>query len=94
MQGGNLIPVDWVDQITTQGLETDGMAFYSDTKIQLKKNMGSDSYKEYVFLHELTHQILNTISSPMRSNERFVSAFASALHQALKTMEYEEGGES
>jgi len=87
--GGMTITVDKVKQITGEGLECDGMAFYARSKIELKEDETfSSDYKEWVFFHELVHHIFGAMDeSELRKNEKIVSQFATFLHQAIKTME-------
>jgi len=87
--GGSTITVDKVKQITGEGLECDGMAFYCKSKIELKEDETfSNDYKEWVFFHELVHHIFGAMDeTELRKNEKIVSQFATFLHQAIKTME-------
>ena len=48
------------------------------------------SWVEQAFLHELTHEILYHMESKFNDDEKFVNLFASLLHEALVTAEYEE----
>lgn len=71
-----------------------GEARYTTNSIALQPNTDTFnrpvSQQEQVFLHELTHHILNEMNEhELRGNEKFVDIFASLLHQALTSMEYE-----
>jgi hypothetical protein len=71
-----------------------GEARYTTNSIALQPNTDTfnrpTSQREHVFLHELTHHILNEMNEhDLRSNEKFVDVFSGLLHQALTTMEYE-----
>jgi hypothetical protein len=71
-----------------------GEARYTTHSIALQPNTDTfsrpQSMQEHVFLHELTHHILNEMNEhDLRSNEKFVDVFAGLLHQALTTAEYE-----
>jgi len=87
--GGQTIVVEKVKQITGEGTECDGMAFYCKNKIELKQDDGySADYKEWVFFHELVHHIFNAMAEDdMRKNEKIVNQFATFLQQAIRTME-------
>jgi hypothetical protein len=87
--GGSTITVEKVKQITGEGLECDGTAFYCKSKIELKEDVSfSSDYKEWVFFHELIHFIFNVMGEKkLRINEKIVDQFAAFLHQAIKTME-------
>jgi hypothetical protein len=69
---------------------------YSKNVIEIQKNNGGitrpTEMQEHTFLHELTHFILNAMGeSELRGNEKFVDVFSGLLHQALVTMEYDNG---
>jgi len=71
-----------------------GEARYTTNSIALQSNTDTfsrpHSQQEHVFLHELTHHILNEMNEhDLRSNEKFVDVFSGLLHQALTTMEYD-----
>lgn len=71
-----------------------GEARYTTNSIALQPNTDTfnrpQSTQEHVFLHELTHHILNEMNEhELRGNEKFVDVFSGLLHQALTTMEYE-----
>ena len=77
-----------------------GEARYTRNEIALQPECVSfsrpDTYREQVFCHELVHWILHEMfENELRSNEKFVDNFASLLHQAFTSMEFEEipGGE-
>jgi hypothetical protein len=72
-----------------------GEALYTTGTIALQPNTDTfkrpQSQQEHVFLHELTHHILNEMSErELCGNEKFVESFSGLLHQALTTMEYPE----
>jgi len=87
--GATTISVEFIDNVTGEDSHTDGMAFYQRSKIEIKKDPSfSRDYVEFIFFHELVHQILFTMSEDkLRDDERFVNRLATSLHQALKTME-------
>lgn len=72
-----------------------GSAEYREDAIFLQKNSvscyrTSDGIEE-VYLHELTHWILQTMEErELARNEKFVNTFAVFLHQILKTSRYEK----
>lgn len=73
-----------------------GEARYTTDSIVLQPNTETFSrppaQQQHVFLHELTHHILNEMGEhELRGNEKFVDIFSGLLHQALTTMEYDEG---
>jgi hypothetical protein len=86
--GGSTVTVEKVKQITGEGLDCDGMAFYCKSKIELKEDETySNDYKEWAFFHELVHHIFSAMDeTELRKNEKIVSQFATFLHQAIKTM--------
>ena len=71
-----------------------GEARYTSNTIALQPNTDTykrpDSQQEHVFLHELTHHILNEMNEhELNGNEKFVDVFSGLLHQALTTMEFD-----
>lgn len=57
-------------------------------RIRIKADLAEDR-KEQIYMHELTHCILDHLSySDLSSDESFVDRFSKALHQVLKTSEY------
>ena len=50
-----------------------------------------DDRQGQVFCHELVHVILHEMHDKRRDEEAFVDLFASLLHQALITAQYEDG---
>jgi hypothetical protein len=90
--GGSKIIVKKVAQITGEGTECDGMAFYCESKIELKEDEKfSEDYKEWVFYHELVHHIFNAMcEDDLRKNEKLVSQFATFLSQAMRTMKWKD----
>lgn len=73
-----------------------GEARYTTDTIALQPNTDTfnrpTAQQEHVFLHELTHHILNEMNEhDLRGNEKFVDVFSGLLHQALVTAEYEDG---
>jgi hypothetical protein len=55
------------------------------SSIRIKRNMPIDE-KEVVFLHELTHAILDNLEyNDLSNDEEFMERFSRALHQALKS---------
>lgn len=71
-----------------------GEARYRDNTILIQDN-GEQvnmiiSKMEQVFFHELVHYILNAMGEDkINSNDKFVDLFASLLHQAITTFEYD-----
>jgi len=63
-----------------------GYADYDNDKIIISENV-TESKKEEIFYHELTHWILFKMGSKLECNEDFVSMFASLLNQAMKSTE-------
>ena len=67
--------------------KTDG-EWRSDSKrilLSTRLHKKPRSYKEQVFLHELTHCVLDHIGrSKLSNDEDFVDSLASGLHQALR----------
>jgi predicted SprT family Zn-dependent metalloprotease len=70
-----------------------GEAGYRRSEIVLQKVLPgvaiTEQRFEQVFYHELVHLIMHEMHDKHRDNEAFVDVFASLLHQALSTMEYE-----
>ncbi len=70
-----------------------GQARHRENRILLQSINPSfsrdNSQQEQWFCHELTHFILNHMSSKLNDDESFVDSFAHLLHQALTTAEYE-----
>lgn len=59
---------------------------YNKATIKVKRSLPTDE-KESVFLHELTHCILEMLEyNELSHNEQLVETFSRALQQALKTM--------
>lgn len=87
--GGSKIDVVFVEQVSGEGKDIDGMAMYSKSRIEIKNDKEySDSYKEWVFFHELIHHVFNSIGEDeMKHNEKLVDQVALLLHQAFTTME-------
>lgn len=87
--GGSTIDVAFVDQITGEGSDVDGMAMYARRRIEIKNDSGStQEYKEWVFFHELVHHVFNALGeNELKSNEKIVDQVALLLHQAIVTME-------
>ena len=90
---GQTIDVVIIDDLTqkTGGV---GMAHINCNTIAIQPDATGYTRKEdqlhETFLHELTHMILHHMSEDaLKENEKFVDIFASLLHQALTTMEYE-----
>jgi hypothetical protein len=55
--------------------------------IRIKRTLPIDE-REVVFLHELTHAILDNLEyNDLSNDEDFMERFSRALHQALKTAE-------
>jgi hypothetical protein len=73
-----------------------GEARFSTNQIALQNNSDGNpipqSSIEQTFCHEMVHYILNEMGNKLKDDERFVDLFASLLHQALVTMEYDGGG--
>lgn len=71
-----------------------GEARYRDNTILIQDN-GEQvnmiiSKMEQVFFHELVHYILNAMGEDkINNNDKFVDLFASLLHQAITTFEYD-----
>lgn len=92
---GQTILVKYVDSLNDEN-DADGRAVYRKNVIEIQKNNGGitrpTEMQEHTFLHELTHFILNAMGeSELRGNEKFVDVFSGLLHQALVTMEYDNG---
>jgi hypothetical protein len=87
--GGTDIEVKVVEKCSEADCSADGMAYYGQSRIELvHKKEYSQSYKEWVFFHELVHQIFYHMDEDaLRSNENLVNRFATFLHQAIKSME-------
>lgn len=72
-----------------------GLSEYGNQKIILSKFEGIDEIPkvkiEQTFLHELLHQILDTLCErDLSRNEQFVNNVSCLLHQALKTAKYHD----
>jgi predicted SprT family Zn-dependent metalloprotease len=63
-----------------------GFADYNNDKIIIAENV-SESKKEEIFCHELTHWVLFKMGSKLESDEDFVCMFGSLLNQAIKSVE-------
>jgi hypothetical protein len=85
--GGSRITVEEKEQVDNDP-SCDGLAIYGKLLVQLRSGLSGD-YRDYVFLHEMVHHILNQMQSK-KNEEVFVCQFATFLHQALKTMEYSD----
>ena len=75
-------------------VEVIGLAEYDANRIRLQKTAGGKIMPqdkiEQAFMHELIHHLLSVMGeNKLSGNEKFVDTFASLLHQALTTMEYE-----
>ncbi len=86
--GAQKIVIENVDRITDGEKDFIGFAFYTEGKIEIKKDKScSKDYKDYLFFHELVHHILYQIQEEKLSqDEKFISRFAILLHQAIITM--------
>jgi predicted SprT family Zn-dependent metalloprotease len=88
---GHTIEVNWYDNLLIRTNNV-GEAHYNFNEIKLDyMHERPESYKEQVFLHEVLHLILNLLGEEeLRQNEKLVDTFASLLHQAINTMEYDD----
>jgi hypothetical protein len=92
--GGRTITVQFTEKIAGDE-DCIGKAQHRKDKILLQNHTNSITRPpeaiEETFLHELTHWVLEMMAEfELNRNEKFVSLFASHLHQALKTMEYKK----
>lgn len=62
-----------------------GFADYHNDKIIIDPQV-SDSKKEEIFYHELTHWILFKMGHELEADESFVGMFGSLLNQAVKSI--------
>jgi len=86
MLGGQTITVETKDKIDNNP-DIDGQAMYSAGKILILSKLKGD-YRDFVFIHELIHHILNSMNEDkLKKNEKFVDLFATFLHQYMKTAE-------
>lgn len=84
MLGGQTITVETKDKIDNNP-DIDGQAMYSAGKILILSKLKGD-YRDFVFIHELIHHILNSMNEDkLKKNEKFVDLFATFLHQYMKT---------
>ena len=80
---GEEIKVSFVKRVDSK----DSLGEWNPNKnvIKINKSLSQDQ-KEQVFLHEMTHCILNHLSYDMISlDEGFVDRFSKALHQVLNS---------
>jgi hypothetical protein len=87
--GGRKIVVKYVKQCSNCEDHVDGQAVYAKGLIELKETTKvNKDYRDFVFFHELVHHIFNhTAYDKLAKDEALVDRFASALYQAIKTME-------
>lgn len=82
--------VNIIDTIVTvevsQIAQAIGFADYHNDKIIIDPTV-SDSKKEEIFYHELTHWILYKMGHELEADEHFVGMFGSLLNQAIKNGE-------
>lgn len=77
------------DNMMAEQHGVDGLANYNTNTIKLCPDKCNQKYIEKVFLHEMTHFILEHMGeNELRSNEKFVDLFANLLLQAFDSMEY------
>ena len=90
---GLKITVEFKDDLASEE-GFDGLAKYITQEILLQPSLKGriipNEGIEQSFIHELVHHILHSMESKLRSDESFVNLFASLLHQALATMEYDK----
>lgn len=71
-----------------------GSIVYAARHINIIKTVGGVSRKPRdvrgTFWHEVTHAVLAEMKSDLAFNETFVSAFASRLHNAIETAEFDK----
>jgi hypothetical protein len=91
---GQTINVIW-DEALQNKTDARGEAHLRNNEIHLQSHTDSVptpiSDIEQAFCHELVHWVLNQMNHKLNNNEPFVNLFASLLHQALTTAEYEKG---
>ena len=87
--GGQCIDIHYPDRLDDKLGECCAPAGYIKIANTFRGETQSESSKENTFLHELTHCILDTMGeSDLSANEKFVSAFAGFLTEAVKSMEF------
>ena len=75
-------PCRWKDEKTV------GLFSTEHKRIEIRDTC--DTLTEHVFLHELTHSILDAMGHPLNRREDFVDQFSGLLHQVLTTAKYPE----
>ena len=77
-----------LDDIPQKHHGAEGTIYHGYNEIHINRGMGRQQTED-TFCHELVHAVLNAMGETETcNNERFVSLFASLLHQALTTAEY------
>ena len=93
---GQTIEVEMQDFLNDK-TDCRGQAKYRENKIYLQIIDGKyysrpTTNMEQTFCHELVHWILSMMHEKIDEDVKFIEIFSGLLHQALTTMEYEEGG--
>ncbi len=92
---GKKIKVEFVDDLKNEE-DAIGAAVYRRNIIRIQTPSETTPIPkesvEQTFFHELVHFILHEIGEDeLRDNERFVTSFSGLLHQAIKTMDDNNG---
>lgn len=92
---GTVIIVEFDEKLVTDH-DCVGISMYREARIKIQPDTPAyprtQQQIEHTFFHELTHFILDAmVESELRTNEKFVDVFSGLLHQALTSMEYDNG---
>ena len=79
--GGIIYKVIECSNPSEENHNVDGMIVYHLQELRLKKDIGKE-YKENVFIHEITHGILELIG--IDQDENLVVRLSNAIHQVIK----------
>lgn len=64
-----------------------GFSDYHNNKIIIDPSVSKD-LENAIFFHEIVHWILFKMCNKLEADEKFVGLFGNLLHQAMKSMEY------